>query len=350
MKSQVAVDRDLQQRCDDILQQMSAREAPRVLYLIVVIIVGFDVAYLLAGIEFGASYLISDAVQSVYMLITAILIQRGVIPVKWAPAAFCAAVVVNNLAVSYQYTLVGISAVGVIYLFMASYGAITLMWRPFLISAVIMSLVTGYVLMANDPVNGPGWIITAETALAVSAVILYGRRQGGMRLAEANRTIERFATIDVLTGLLNRRGLDQALPMLTSHAKRGEGVVFAVFVDVNDLKAVNDTHGHLLGDTVIKRTADALKRSSRETDLVCRWGGDEFIVIGIGSSPDPGSFEESVRCAVDVTDIEHAWTPRVGVGVASASAHEFHPDTLISRADHHMYARRSAARRPSSTE
>lgn len=335
-------DLDLKRRRDAILQSMSAREAPRVLYLIVVIIVFFDIAYMLVGIEFGTSYLVSDGLQSAYMLITAVLIQRSVIPAKWAPAAFCAAVVVNNMAVSYQYTLVGISAVGVIYLFMASYGAIALMWRPFLISAAAMWIITAYVLLTHDPVNGPGWLITASTALAVSAVILVGRRQGALTLAQANRTIEAMATRDALTGLLNRHGLEESLPVLVGHANRNGQGLFAVFIDIAGLKAANDTHGHQLGDLVIVRTAQALVNQCRQTELVCRWGGDEFVVLGSGEEPDPDEFVARIVAAIDVDGLAGRWTPALSVGTSSARGDDLDVEALINASDSVMYARRYA--------
>lgn len=333
-------DLDLKRRRDEILQSMAAREAPRVLYLIVVIIVFFDLAYLLVGIEFGGSYLLSDALQSAYMLATAVLIQRGVIRAKWAPAAFCAAVVVNNMAVSYQYTLVGISAVGVIYLFMASYGAIALLWRPFLISAAIMWAVTAFALLTNEPVNGPGWLITASTALAVSAVILYGRRQGAVLLAEANRTIEALATRDALTGLLNRRGLEESLPLLVGQAQRQALPVFAVFVDIAGLKRANDTHGHHIGDLVISRTAEALQRQSRQSELVCRWGGDEFVVLGIGDEPGADEFADRIVQSIEVDGLQGLWEPKLSVGASSAPSHNLDIEMLIVASDGKMYARR----------
>lgn len=341
MAGRAAISPELKHRRDENLRALAAREAPRVLYLIVVIIIGFDIAYMLVGIEFGFSYLASDAIQSAYMLIAAVLIQRGVIPARWAPAAFCSAVVVNNMAVSYQYTLVGISAVGVIYLFMASYGAVALMWRPFLISSVIMWGVTAFALLTNDPVNGPGWLITATTALAISAVILYGRRQGATALAVAQLTIEGMATRDALTGLLNRHGLEQSVPLVMAQAGRAQAPLFAAFIDINGLKKANDVHGHEVGDLVIERTAHALASQARQGDLVCRWGGDEFVVLGTGHAPDADEFAARVVTAVDSDGLTGKWDPSISIGTADITSHTGDVDALIHAADAAMYARRN---------
>ena len=84
---------------------------------------------------------------------------------------------------------------------------------------------------------------------------------------------------DELTGALNRRGLfQQGETMLKQCMARGE-VVTAMFVDLDHFKQVNDTHGHDVGDEVLKTVAQMLMEEVRPTDLVCRWGGDEFLVL-----------------------------------------------------------------------
>lgn len=337
------VDEDLQRRSIDLLRLLCVREAPRVLLLFTAIIVIFDVGFALIGSIPPPSYYISDVIQGGWNLVTAVLIIRGVITPKWAPAAVALAIVVDNAMLNFQYTLVGYSAVGVILLTMTVYGAITLMWRPFLISAVWMGALTSYVLITNDPVNGLGWALTAITALLVSGVVLYGRTRAVRPLALANRTIEEMATRDALTGALNRHGLELAAQVLEPVAHRSSDPMFAVFVDVAGLKATNDNHGHSAGDRVITATSDALRKHCRESDLLCRWGGDEFVIVGIGQMPDPDDFAARVVGSVDATDLEGRWTPLVHVGVAQTGDGDL--PGLIRDADASMYARRQAAGR-----
>ena len=89
--------------------------------------------------------------------------------------------------------------------------------------------------------------------------------------------------------MLNRSGLERAIPSVSATALRNGGQVLVWFVDVRALKQANDEHGHLFGDTVIRATADALRACVRANDLIARWGGDEFVVLGEGTS---GSAEE----------------------------------------------------------
>ena len=332
-------DTDLRRRQVEILRELSARESPRVLFLFAAVIVAFDVGYAIVGIVPPLTYYLSDAVQGLYLVIVGIAIMRRMVPVRWAPALFASAIVVNNLALNFQYTLVGYSAVGVLLLLLASYGAVTLMWRPFLVSAAFMAVVTTYTVIMTDPEHGPGWVITAYTALAISAVMLYGRSSAVMVLATANRTIEQMATRDALTGLLNRHGLRESGVVLNSLADRGGVPLFAMFVDIVGLKSVNDAHGHLAGDTVIQRTAQALASQCREGDLLCRWGGDEFVVLGIDDAPDAREFAARVSSAVDSSGLDGQWTPAVHTGAATGRGESI--ESLIDRADHVMYLNRT---------
>lgn len=335
------VDADLRERSRAILRTLCVREAPRVLILFVAIIVIFDVGFALLGFVPPLPYYISDAIQGVWNLVTALLIMRAVIPARWAPAAVALAICVDNAVLNFQYTVVGYSAVGVILLTMTVYGAITLMWRPFLISAVWMGSLTSWVLISHDPENGLGWALTAITALLVSGVVLYGRTRAVQPLALANRTIEELATRDALTGTLNRHGLAIASQVLIPVAERADDGVFAVFLDITGLKAVNDTHGHAAGDRVITATAEAMRAQCREADLLCRWGGDEFVVVGIGTAPDPEDFSARVIAGIDPAQIDGVWLPQVHVGAAHSVLGDL--KALIRAADASMYERRRRA-------
>ena len=332
------VDADLRRRQVELLRDLSARESPRVLFLFAAVIVAFDVGYAVVGIYPPPAYYASDAIQGFYMIAVGIVILRRMVPARWAPTLFASAIVLNNLALNFQYTLVGYSAVGVILLLMASYGAVTLIWRPFLVSAVVMAMVTTFTLLRTDPEQGAGWAVTAYTALLISAVLLYGRSVAVVALARANRTIEQMATRDALTGLLNRHGLREASVLLAALVERQHVPMFAVFVDVNGLKSVNDVHGHEVGDTVLLRTARALEAQLRESDLLCRWGGDEFVILGAGQAPDAQELADRVSSSIDVTGMEGRWIPDVHVGTASGPGHDV--ESLIGRADSAMYERR----------
>jgi diguanylate cyclase (GGDEF)-like protein len=90
---------------------------------------------------------------------------------------------------------------------------------------------------------------------------------------------EKLAMIDSLTGLFNRRYFDMVLKKELKRANRLNKVLSLFLLDLDNFKNINDTKGHLTGDMILKQVADFLKTSSREEDIICRYGGEEFIVI-----------------------------------------------------------------------
>ena len=100
-----------------------------------------------------------------------------------------------------------------------------------------------------------------------------------------NKTLEEhlhnLAVTDDLTGLFNRRGFSLAAEQEIKHAfRRKEGLVL-LFFDIDNLKIINDSFGHLEGDNALREAALALRSTFRESDIVARWGGDEFIVLAL---------------------------------------------------------------------
>jgi diguanylate cyclase (GGDEF)-like protein len=98
-------------------------------------------------------------------------------------------------------------------------------------------------------------------------------------LGDMLRELHRRATFDALTGVLTRGAVEQRLKAELARAERYGRHMSLLLVDVDDLKVVNDDHGHPAGDAVLRSLALELDRSIRSTDIVGRWGGDEFLVI-----------------------------------------------------------------------
>jgi len=92
------------------------------------------------------------------------------------------------------------------------------------------------------------------------------------------RSLEGLSGTDHLTGLPNRREGEVRLGTDLARAKRGGTFLTVAVVDVNNFKAINDTHGHQAGDVCLRHVARVIRRNVREGDWLCRWGGDEFIL------------------------------------------------------------------------
>ena len=115
------------------------------------------------------------------------------------------------------------------------------------------------------------------------------------------------------------------------------------FADIDGLKAANDGGGHVYGDRVISVVADAITASTREGDLVARWGGDEFVVVGLGSEPVGSRREERVREWIRASGSDAGdWVGTVTFGSASHMPQVATLDELISEADQAMYLKRRA--------
>jgi len=112
------------------------------------------------------------------------------------------------------------------------------------------------------------------------------REQLVHQLMEANARLSAYASTDPLTGLPNRRALQEALTRLLEQGLRRGIAVLVAFVDLDGFKAINDAHGHEVGDQFLRAVAGRLRAMLRAEDLAARWGGDEFVVIAPG--PEAG--------------------------------------------------------------
>ncbi len=171
-----------------------------------------------------------------------------------------------------------------------------------------------------------------------------------VKLEEQARLVESHAEqarTDALTGLANRRAFDDEMARRLSEFQRCNTPFAMAMLDVDKFKVFNDTHGHQAGDEVLREIADVLRKESRGTDLVTRYGGEEIaVVLGATSLDDASASAERFRRAVEETKFWHGETEMqvtVSIGVAQVLDAE-DVETLIQRADAAMYASKDGGR------
>ena len=159
------------------------------------------------------------------------------------------------------------------------------------------------------------------------------------------------ATRDSLTGLLNRGAALEALDLDLASARRSQGelVLTVLFIDLDELKKINDSLGHDGGDDAIKAVADALRASTRASDVIARFGGDEFVVgwLGKRDSEAPALLATRVSEFISNSVVEgEGRSRRIGcsIGVAVSEPHDRTVESLIERADHALYMAKANGR------
>ena len=159
------------------------------------------------------------------------------------------------------------------------------------------------------------------------------------RLTERkNDRLEEIAYYDPLTSLLNRRSMDKYLRTAFDNATE-EKPFCLLMVDIDDFKKVNDTYGHDFGDQVLKAVSGLIAGNIRETDHICRWGGEEFLVLLKTSMEHARKIAEFIRCSVEEETIEDdAVQIQVSITIGVAQYHmgaTVH--SLINEADERLY-------------
>lgn len=189
------------------------------------------------------------------------------------------------------------------------------------------------------------WLPTFAVAAGMSllAHLFIGTVYGTTRDRELQA--HALARLDALTGLPNRLGLRDQIRQVSGYAHRAGLPVWGAFLDVDKFKVVNDRWGHPAGDRVLVSVAEALLTVARGEDAVARWGGDEFVILGVGAPPEPADLEARIAAAIDPTANRSGCvriTVTCGVatvagGVDIAAIHQ-----MMHEADRDMYARRGS--------
>jgi diguanylate cyclase (GGDEF)-like protein len=178
-------------------------------------------------------------------------------------------------------------------------------------------------------------VIADHAAMAVANAQMYER-------------LERMATTDGLTGLINHRHFQQVFDAMIMRSERYGRHVSLILTDIDHFKAVNDTYGHPVGDKVLKRVAEILYNSARRTDVVARYGGEEFALL-MEETGAKGALQiaERIRKTVEAETFRSengSFTCTISLGIATFPADANQKARLTECADQALYQAKRSGR------
>jgi len=159
-------------------------------------------------------------------------------------------------------------------------------------------------------------------------------------LKQLQEKLKHMADHDLLTGLPNRSLFLEHLDHAIKEAKRNDSMFAVVFIDLDDFKKINDTHGHEAGDTVLKKLARTLTKVTRENDIVARLGGDEFVgLFDVSQKTDVETIKKKIFSTVlrEIHCSSYDITIHYSLGVSVYPMDGTTVDTLLQKADQAMY-------------
>ncbi len=201
-----------------------------------------------------------------------------------------------------------------------------------------LEVAKGLDLGANDYVTKP---FSSQELLARVGVMV--------RLRNAEEVMRKVSQTDDLTGLHNRRFLQDRLDQELHRAVRGSGMISCILLDIDHFKTINDGHGHAAGDFVLSSVAEIMRQHIRKSDLAVRFGGDEFLLILFDNDKE-GALRVAERIRTDVASRQFPFDGR-RVPVTVSSGVSAYPEDgmttseeLLARADQALYDAKAAGR------
>ncbi|MGB7815600.1 MAG: GGDEF domain-containing protein [Methylotenera sp.] len=195
---------------------------------------------------------------------------------------------------------------------------------------------------ATWPVNAYTFMLGAVSQFFISSLFVL------MLSYKLSQNLESIATIDSLTGVLNRRGLEEAALKMQDICKRINLSMAVLLIDIDHFKKVNDQYGHLCGDDVLRHLAKVIAGILRSSDVLGRYGGEEFCVFLPNTAEDDAvGLAERIRAGIEASPLKvnrTAIKTTVSIGVADSVRAGYDFKGLVATADSAMYAAKNSGR------
>jgi diguanylate cyclase (GGDEF)-like protein len=233
-------------------------------------------------------------------------------------------------------------------------------WRLLLMasSAVTLLLLAGAAVSARSLIRSVtrplANAVRVTEAVAAGDLDVQIKTKSQDEVAQLLRAVDRMrvslveqAEKDPLTDLLNRRSFDRQARHEAQRAQRSDSPWAVLMIDIDHFKRLNDSLGHAAGDVALAAVAEALRGALRTEDLAARWGGEEFVLLLVGTAPDAAfSAAERIRAALAALPLSHqerAFTITASIGVATAHG-AMDLASVVQQADDALYAAKAAGR------
>ncbi|MBN2618939.1 MAG: diguanylate cyclase [Spirochaetales bacterium] len=176
--------------------------------------------------------------------------------------------------------------------------------------------------------------------------LLYCRVIQNIKVVEYFNKIKELAIIDPLTGLNNRHFIKEAESIIIENSKRHNLVICGAMIDIDDFKAINDTWGHDAGDIVLKEISKVLKNSIRKSDIIIRYGGEEFLIIGNNLDPiHAEKFFNKLRVTIENLKINIGKKiVNVTISIGVCTTEEDNLEQIINIADKKLYEAKNSGK------
>lgn len=211
-----------------------------------------------------------------------------------------------------------------------------LQFRPetgLLTSLLCIAILSGYLLIFAHGAYTRGVALRDNRARLRDQIV---------EITSLQARLQEQAVRDPLTGLFNRRHLDQALPKALGRSASRHAPLALVMIDIDRFKDINDRHGHLAGDEVLKALGGMLARHAQAGGLACRYGGEEFLLMLPDTAPAAAaSLAEALRQAFEALRVPFdgiSLGTTLSFGIAGFPEHGADPKLLVQKADEALYA------------
>lgn len=221
-------------------------------------------------------------------------------------------------------------------------------WLPTAVVVMGVAVIGAYVATAVGGAQVDlDWVVLFTGTLLLAVLLCAGNARNRWKQSDAQAALAdrlaRLADHDSLTGCVNHRAFHERLHAEVDRALRYDQSIWLLIIDLDNFKLINDEYGHPSGDRLLRSLGDALRRATRESDVVGRIGGDEFAILSPEIDADGALLlAERVRREIERVDAPAPVTASVGVSNMPGLAHD--GETLIRQADHAVYTAKRRGR------